>query len=321
MRRVSLALVSSFLRAPAICVLVLGACSRPAGNGAPATAPSESVAKAPPPPAASSVATPTKADDKKGEACGELGCRAFESSQEAFSVVLESQPAVLGIGEAHAQKGTEDVPSSTKRFTDEMLPSLQKRASFLLVELMMPNPKCKKETKQVAKQQEPVTKPQAATNKNEYLVLGEKAKSLGITPDLLRPSCEDLERITKAGSEDISVMLEMTAKLTTQVVESELTRNQKAHKPLLVVAYGGALHNDISPRTGREKWSYGPDLSDHTAGRYVELDLIVPEYIKDAEPWTSLPWVKHYDRDKLGKKAVLFEVAPKSFVMVLPASS
>lgn len=267
------------------------------------------------------MATPELADDKKGEPCGELGCRAFTSSQEAFSVVLESQPAVLGIGEAHAQKGTENVASSTKRFTDELLPTLQKRASFLLVELMMPNPKCKKETKQVQKQQEPVTKPQAATNKNEYLVLGEKAKALGITPDLLRPSCEDLERITKAGDDDINVMLEMTASLTTTVVKSELARNQKAKKAALVIAYGGALHNDISPRTGREKWSYGPALTDHTAGRYIELDLIVPEYIKDGEPWSTLPWTKHYDREKFGKKAVLFEVAPKSFVLVLPSSS
>jgi hypothetical protein len=307
-----------------ISLLAIGsACSRPAGNGAPPSAPSESAATTPTaPPVASSVAiTPTLVGEKKGTPCGELGCRAFDTSQEAFGIVLESQPAVLGIGEAHAQKGTENVPSSTKRFTDDLLPTLQRRASFLLVELMMPNPKCKKETKQVAKQQEPVTKPQAATNKNEYVVMGEKAKALGITPDLLRPSCEDLEKITKAGPDDIGMMLEMTARLTIDVVKSELARNQKQKRAALVIAYGGALHNDVSPRTGREKWSYGPQLVDFTAGRYVELDLIVPEYIKDDEPWTSLPWVKHYDRDKLGKKTVLFEVAPKSFVMVLPASS
>jgi hypothetical protein len=298
------------------------ACSRPTQSG-PSTTPAESSAATPtaPPPAASSAASATPPDPKKGEPCGELGCREFGNIEDAFAIVLESQPAVLGIGEAHAQKGTEEIPSSTKRFTQRMLPTLKGKASFLLVELMMPNPKCKKETKQVAKQQEPVTKPQAATNKNEYVVLGEQAKALGITPDLLRPSCEDLERITKAGAEDISVMLEMTARLTTDVVKSELARNQKAKKVALVVAYGGALHNDISPRTGREKWSYGPELTSHTASRYVELDLIVPEYIKDAEPWTSLPWVKHYDKQKQGNKTVLYEPSPRSFVMVLPSSS
>ncbi len=202
-----------------------------------------------------------------------------------------------------------------------MLPALANRASFLLVELMAPNDKCKKETKQVAKQQKPVTKPQAQSNQNEYLILGQRAKALGITPDLLRPSCEDLERITKAGPNDISVMLEMIARMTTQVVEGELARNQKAKaSDRIVVAYGGALHNDITPRPGREAWSYGPALSKETSGKYVELDLIVPEYIKDEEPWTSLPWVKLYDRATLGKQAVLYETAPKSFVLVLPAS-
>lgn len=41
---------------------------------------------------------------------------------------------------------------------------------------------------------------------------------------------------------------------------------------------------------------------------------------KDTETWTSLPWVKHYDKAKLGKKVVLFSPSPSSFVLVFPAS-
>ncbi len=282
---------------------------------------------APPPPSAPATAAAAPAPTASVEpaatgpvSCGELGCRAFDSVEQAFAAVLEKKPLILGIGEAHAQKGTESVTSTTKRFTDELLPALKGKASFLAVELMLPNPKCQKETKQVQKQQKPVTEPQAESNQNEYVVLGKRAKELGIVPDLLRPSCEDLTRITQAGAGDIGVMLETIAKLTREVSLAEVERNKKAGKDLLVVAYGGALHNDAAPRAGREAWSYGPELAKATGDRYVELDLIVPEYIKDTETWTSLPWVKHYDKAKLGKKVVLFSPSPTSFVLVFPAS-
>lgn len=280
----------------------------------------------PPPPAASEPpaspppAPKPKADPAAGAACGELGCRSFDSPDLAFAAVLAEKPLVLGIGEAHAQKGTEHIPSSTKRFTETLLPTLKGRASLLVVELMLPNDKCKKETKQVEKQQKPVTKPQAETNQNEYVVLGQRAKALGIVPDLLRPSCDDLTRITQAGAGDIGVMLETIANLTKTMVGGELDRNAKLGKELLVVAYGGALHNDAEPKPGREAWTYGPALRERTGGRYVALDLIVPEYIKDGEPWASLPWTKHYDRERLGDKAVLYETGKGSYVMVLPVT-
>jgi hypothetical protein len=266
----------------------------------------------------SRAATPPS---KSGEPCGELGCRAFASAEDAFAQVLEQKPLVLGIGEAHAQKSSENVTSTTKRFSDSLLPALKGKASFLLVELMMPNDKCKKETAQVKKQQKPVTEPQAETNQNEYVALGQKAKSLGIVPDLLRPSCDDLTRITQAGAADIGVMLETIARLTHDVVKTEVGRNKQSGKDAMVVAYGGALHNDLEPKSGRESWSYGPKLSEETAKRYVELDLIVPEYIKDTETWTSLAWYSKYDRARLGDKAVLFNPRPGSYVLIFPTSS
>ena len=267
--------------------------------------------------AASSAPEPAVTVSDPG-ACGELGCRTFDKVDAAIGVVLAAKPAVLGIGEAHAQKGSEHLPSTTKRFTEQILPTVAGRTSFLAVELLLPNPKCQKVTKQVAKQQKPVTEPQAETNQNEYVLLGKRAKELGIVPDLLRPSCEDLTRITQAGAGDIGVMLETIAKLTREVAVAEVDRNKKAGKDQMVIAYGGALHNDVEPRAGREAWTYGPDLAKATGDRYVELDLIVPEYIKDTETWTSLPWVKHYVGSKLGDKVVLYQPTPRSFVLVFP---
>lgn len=310
------------LSATAIALVLVGCTGStppPPAAGEPAPAPAPS---APPPPASAPAPAPTpKAEPSTTGDCGELGCKAFDDLDQAFAAVLEKKPLVLGIGEAHAQKGAENIPSTTKRFTESLLPALRGKASFLAVELMLPNPKCKKETKQVEKQQKPVTEPQAETNQNEYVVLGKRAKELGIVPDLLRPSCDDLTKITKAGAGDIGVMLETIAKLTREVAVTELERNKKAGKPdHLVVAYGGALHNDVSPRPGRETWTYGPDLSKATADRYIELDLIVPEYIKDTETWTNLPWYKHYDKAKLGSKVVLFNPAPRSYVLIFAAT-
>lgn len=294
-------------------------------GGTPSAAPPAGPTPLPPSataPDAKAAPTPDAKAAAAANGCGELGCRTFATVNEAIAVVLAKKPLVIGIGEAHAQKGTEDIPSTTKRFTEQILPTLQGRASFLAVELMLPNPKCQKETKQVAKQQKPVTEPQAETNQNEYVVLGKRAKALGIVPDLLRPSCDDLTRITQAGAGDIGVMLETIAKLTRETAVAELGRNKQAGKQdLMVVAYGGALHNDVAPRPGRETWTYGPDLAKATGDRYLELDLIVPEYIKDTDTWTSLPWFKHYDRDKLGDKVVLFSPTPTSYVLVFPKTA
>jgi hypothetical protein len=113
-------------------------------------------------------------------------------------------------------------------------------------------------------------------------------------------------------------MLETIARLARQKVEQLVALNEKDGRKSMVVAYGGALHNDIAAREGRETWTFGPALTERTGGRYVELDLIVPEFIKDSETWRALPWYSHYDRRKLGSKAVLFRVAPKSYVLVFP---
>ena len=72
-----------------------------------------------------------------------------------------------------------------------MVPLLENRASDLLVEAWAGDPRCQKEVKQVASAQAPVKQAQAESNPNEYVALGTRAKALGITPWLLRPTCDD----------------------------------------------------------------------------------------------------------------------------------
>ncbi len=325
------------MRTPWICLAAaaaLAACGgAPAGAGNSSPPPASAAAAAAAPgdaapsssaaaPAASAASTATTASTASPAApaakpCGALGCLAFESPARAFAHVLEGKPRVLAVGESHAQKGSEGVPSATRRFTEQLLPALSGRASDVIVELWAADPRCKKEqVAKVEKEQQAVTQSQAADNQNEFLTLGNEAKRLGIQPHVLRPSCEEYDAILRAGPDAVGKMLEMIARLTAAKAKALLPPADAAGK--MVVAYGGALHNDLAPRPGREGWSFGPELSAHTGGKYVEIDIIVREFIKDTESWRALPWYAHFDREQHPDEAVLFTVAPGSYVLIFP---
>jgi hypothetical protein len=299
-------------------IALAGACTAAPPAESPSPAPVAAARAAPPPPPAPASTAPRV--EPGLAACGPLACKLFDTPEQAFLAVLEQQPQVLAIGEAHAQKGSEGVQSSTARFTNGFLPLLSGRATDLILELMVPNPQCKKEVKEVAKRQKPVTEPQAESNQNEFLVLARRAQELKVAPHVLRPSCADFDEITKAGDGDVAVMLAMIARLTTAMAKPLVDRNG-AGSGKLVVAYGGALHNDVEPRAGREAMSFGPELKTHTGGRYVELDLIVPEFIKDSETWRALPWYEHFDPKRAPEKTTLFNPIPGSYVLIFPRSS
>jgi hypothetical protein len=89
----------------------------------------------------------------------------------------------------------------------------------------------------------------------------------------------------------------------------------------MVVLYGGALHNDLHPEPGREQWSFGPELSKESGGRYVAVDLIVPEFMRDTEAWRKLPWYASFDPSAHPGKVTLYEIDPQSFVIVFARSA
>ncbi len=281
-----------------VATLALG-CSR-GDDGPPRSPPG---ASAPPSAAATS------------SACGPLDCTRYADVHAALSRVLASSPRVLAVGETHAQRDRGGVPSATRRFAELLLPELAPRSSALIVELWVPDPRCNpRQIAQVARQTEAVTKTQATTNQSEFVLLGQRAKQLGLAPSVLSPSCEDYAAITRAGPDDVLVMLAMIARLTREAAERALARPEGK----LVITYGGALHNDAVARPGKEDWTFGPALSRATAGAYAELDLIVPEYIGDTEAWTALPWYPYYDAERLGDQLVLFHPAPQRWVLIFP---
>jgi hypothetical protein len=262
-----------------------------------------------------------------GLRCGELACESFATPEAAFAHVLATRPRVLAIGETHAQKDPDggSVLSSTKRFTDTFIPLLAGHATDLVLELWIANGKCGTAEKAVAAAQKPVTETQAPTNQNEFITLGDVAKKSGIRPHALIPSCDEYARILDAGGGDIDTMLSMIARLTARDLEALLKDRADAAPDAMLLAYGGAMHNDLVPRSGREAWSFGPAMEKATAGHYVELDLIVPEAIKDTDAWRSLPWYAHYDAAAQAivaqHRTLLLTLRPHSYVLVFPKSS
>jgi len=251
-------------------------------------------------------------------------CFRFATPEDAFRSVLAKDPLVLAVGEAHAQRGTENIASSTKRFTESFLPILAPRATDVVVELWAPDPKCMKEVKQVASAQKPVTDVQATTNQNEYVVLGTKAKTSGITPWLLRPTCDDFAMLADAGADAVGAMLGLVKRLTQAKVTQLHERNRAdGAQPKIVVAYGGALHNDLAPPEATKDYSFGPDLDRLSGGRYVELDLIVPEFVKKTPAWEKLPWYASFEAERSSGRpqghTTLYVVGDRSFVLVFPS--
>lgn len=247
--------------------------------------------------------------------CGELACKAFASASDAFAFVLAERPRVLAIGEAHAQAGGPSSRSTARRFAEDLLPQLAAQATDLVLELWVADGRCGKVEKRVAERQHTITAPQAASNQGEFVELGRRAQALGIRPQALVPTCEQYDSIAAAGTEDIETMLRMIKAVTQRDIEGLLA--QRAPERMLV-AYGGALHNDLEPRAGFEDFSFGPELSRATSDRYVELDLIVPEQIKSNQAWRSLRWYPHYSAENAGTEAYLYSWAPHAYALVFP---
>jgi hypothetical protein len=250
--------------------------------------------------------------------CGQLGCLAFLTPREAFEHALSSNPRVIALGEAHAQKDAPKVKTTTRRFAEELLPGLSGRASDLVIELLTTNGSCGQAVeKDVAERQKPVTEPQAQTNQNQYVTLGAVAKQHGIAPHALVPECEELRAVSAAGEGDIERLLVLIADATVRQTE-KLVASGDAKRS--IVLYGGALHNDLVPRPGREAWSFGPRLKERVGGRYVEIDLVVPEFVKPTPAWQAFPWYAPFQALVPGPETILYQLSPESYVLVFPYS-
>jgi hypothetical protein len=80
------------------------------------------------------------------------------------------------------------------------------------------------------------------------------------------------------------------------VVTEELQKAILSYLPKKdpVIVYGGALHNDRVPRKELAQFSFAAPVDKAAHGRYLEVDLYVPEYVEHDEQVTSKPWWSHW---------------------------
>lgn len=261
--------------------------------------------------------------------CGGLECKAYDTVGNAFASVLDAKPLILAIGETHAQKATGSIRSVTKRFTDELLPALKDKASGLVVEIPYPDAKCSQaKVDKVATEQKEIIKSQADDNQNEFKSLVVKSKGLGIAADGLKLSCADLDRLDKAGEDKpIEWLLTITRNMTS-TTKTFFDENKKKSPEKMILTYGGAIHNDAVPTPGRESWSFAKDLTTLSSDHYVELDLVVPEFVSDAKNWQTMPW---YEAIKKGAmctgdgakrtKTIVYKTSAHAYALVFPCAA
>lgn len=248
--------------------------------------------------------------------CRGRPCTFFVDGRAALRALRRQlEPRVLAFGEAHQKTGANG-PSAVHYFTTELLPDLAPDANFLLVELLAPPRGCAA-TETVQEEAHEVTAGQAPANQSEYIELGVVARRLGVVPDVPRANCEQFARIEAAGAERVDTLMELIAELSALRILEELER-APPRRPL-VLAYGGALHNDLTPRPGLEGWSYAPRVDATKPASFVEIDLLIDPGL-ESSPWARLDWfdsVEEAQLQRTGRQAVLIERAPRSFALVV----
>lgn len=253
-----------------------------------------------------------------GVDCGGTPCATFKSAKDAFAVVLAERPAVLAVGEYHQLEGQPKVPSGVKRFTRELLPALKGRAGSLIVETWMVNGRCGEVEKQATQAVKQTTKRPDETE-DEVTTLLSKSYALGLANHILILDCDDYRALLDGRGE---LDAEKTLVLVREKVEAKALEVQEKGEAgtaeKLLVLFGGAVHNDLHPAKEDEPWAFGPSLSQAVDGGYVELDLLVPEFVSDDPQLSPRPWFAPALALAAKGKVVLLSPAKGTWLLVFP---
>ncbi|OGJ91697.1 MAG: hypothetical protein A2487_13375 [Candidatus Raymondbacteria bacterium RifOxyC12_full_50_8] len=243
----------------------------------------------------------------------------YSSATMALRTIIQTtNPRVIGFGEFHQQEDTSGIPSALKLFTDSLLPELATITSDLIIETWMPEGDCGEAEEQVVEDiQETIKRPETTVNEVEALIL--KAADLGVQPHILELSCENYKKLQESDtSVDYDTLLAMIPRQIEEkcavILGSRLDSSSLA--PLIAI-YGGALHNDIAPDSGMGNAAFGPALKKMTKGKYVEVDVFVPEFIASDEEYRKETWFPAYQKNAGPDSVILFRPGPDRFVIIL----
>jgi hypothetical protein len=233
----------------------------------------------------------------------------------ALLATIPADARVIGFGELHARADRAQVRSALAAFT-EALPSFGTRISDLVVETWIVDPKCGKQAVTATKQIETDVKRPEAT-KSEIALLADAARAAKIQPHAMTLSCKDYEQLApEKGAPDLVAMLGLVTRELSRVAMSAIRYRDREpeHRPWIAL-YGGALHNDRFPATAVAEWSYASAIDQASSNRYVEIDLIVPEFAEPDKPSQAQPW---FPLVAAADQVLVWKRGERSFVVVLP---
>ena len=234
----------------------------------------------------------------------------------AIAAIVPADTRVVGFGELHARVDRAQVPSALSRFT-AALPAFGTKISDLVVETWIVDPKCgQKAVTATAKVEREVKRP--AATKNEITLLADAARAQQIQPHAMTLQCKDYDKIAPAkGPPDPVAMLGLTTRELQRIATSAVRHRDKqgGQRPWIAL-YGGALHNDRFPGAGVQEWSYAETIDLVTDGRYIEIDLIVPELAEADKVSREQPWFPLVAA--AADRVLVWKRGERSFVAILP---
>jgi hypothetical protein len=256
------------------------------------------------------VATPDAAD------AGCSVCTTFATPAAAFAVVAAVNPSILAVGEYHEVTGAPKVPSAIKRFTNELLPLLKGRATALIAETWMLNGRCGAVEKQAAAAVKTTTKRPESTE-DEVTTLLDHTYKLGMKNHILVINCDDYRSmLDDAGELDPEASLLLVKRKVEEKALQARDDDEGGVPGRMLLLYGGALHNDLVPLEAWARFSFGPELRRAVDGRYVELDLLVPEYVDTDADLLNEPWFKPALALSRTGKTVLINPSPNVYLLL-----
>jgi hypothetical protein len=255
---------------------------------------------------------------------------------------------VVGFGEWHQTSATATIAPTLRRFTEQVLPELGPRLSHFIVETWMTSGRCgaveDAVTKGIARS---IDRP--AATEDDIADALRAAHGGGAAPRILTMSCDDYRamRGSSAGPSDRATTsttatstasssdldfdrtLRLTGDALRRTIETALLERSRPGRPSapqpaprpLVAVYGGALHNDVYPLPGLGIYSYARPIRVATLGRYLEIDLVIPEYAEQSPLLRAQDWWGAYRHARRAGRATRIRRGPSAFVIVFPAAA
>lgn len=257
---------------------------------------------------------------------------AHESATAALGAILAraakdggGEARVVAFGEYHQTKKDDKQAgpaSALKRFTGDLLGVVAGKSSDLVLETWVTEGSCGKQEKAVVTDVQKTTERPQATE-NELVTLARRAKESGLNPHILKLSCKDYESLHGAdGSVDYEKLLKLVNELLERKIAGVLRKRGEEGVQKTVLVYGGALHNDLFPMAELAPYTFGQKAQRALAGRYLEVDLYVPEFIERDARLVKEPWYASYkkaaQRGAAQKSTFVVRRGPGSYILLFP---